>query len=244
MLDIVPNWHPVLVHFLIALLSLSALLYIAGLLVPEAAPVRGEWHTVARWSLWLGFAAALAAVAAGWQAFNTVAHDEPSHAAMTMHRNWALATVAAYAPFVLWTASRRRDPSEPGIVFAVFLLLPTLLLAVTAHRGAELVYRHGLGVQSLPVTERAGGDGHGHDESGAHAHEGGHAHRVPRGTVSDAGVRAGPRADRAAPARCPAAGGNGSRQAASREPEPSRAPAVGIDGRATLLRPGSRTFRP
>lgn len=176
MIEVIPNWHPLLVHFPIAFLSLSAVLYIATLLVPETAPLRAEWHTVARWSLWLGFAFALVAAAAGWQAFNTVAHDEPSHAAMTVHRNWALATLAAYAPFVLWTAVRRRNPSEPGIVFAVFLLLPTLLLAVTGYRGAELVYRHGLGVESLPVTEGGGGGGYGHDAAGAHAHEGGDAH--------------------------------------------------------------------
>lgn len=176
MIDIVPNWHPLLVHFPIALLSLSAVLYLAGLLMPDAALLRAEWHTVARWSLWIGFAFALAAAAAGWQAFDTVAHDEPSHAAMTVHRNWALATLAAYAPFVLWTAAKRRRPSsEPGIVFAVFLLLPTLLLGVTAYRGAELVYRHGLGVESLPVTEEGRG-GHGHHEPAAHTHEDGHTH--------------------------------------------------------------------
>lgn len=31
MIEIIPNWHPIFVHFTIALLTISTLLYVAGL---------------------------------------------------------------------------------------------------------------------------------------------------------------------------------------------------------------------
>ncbi len=52
------------------------------------------------------------------------------------------------------------------------------LLAVTAYKGGELVYRHGLGVLSLPEThEGAPGPPHGHHHGGEpHDHGGGDDH--------------------------------------------------------------------
>jgi hypothetical protein len=37
---------------------------------------------------------ALIVATLGWFAFNSVAHDEISHAAMIVHRNWALGALA------------------------------------------------------------------------------------------------------------------------------------------------------
>ena len=53
MFEIIPNWHPLLVHFTVALLSVAVVLH---LLVLLALPQRlqGEWRIVARWSLWIG----------------------------------------------------------------------------------------------------------------------------------------------------------------------------------------------
>ena len=89
MIEIIPNWHPLLVHFTVALLSLAVLVHLAVLL-PLPAGVRAEGKVVARWLLWLGALFAIATAATGWLAYNSVEHDDISHAAMTVHRNWAL----------------------------------------------------------------------------------------------------------------------------------------------------------
>ena len=39
-IEIIPNYHPILVHFTIGLLSISALLYLAGSILSEAAGPR------------------------------------------------------------------------------------------------------------------------------------------------------------------------------------------------------------
>lgn len=189
-LDIIPNWHPVFVHFTVALLTLAAVLFVGALMLPAQWRLREQCYVVARWNLWLGFGFALVTALAGWYAFNSVTHDAPSHAAMTEHRNWALATIAVYLPFVAWSVTRHRSAPDRRAGFALLLLLPTVLLAGTGYRGAELVYRFGLGVESLP-----GGEGrvdlreHGH----THVHGAPEAHgtNLPRrqGGAADDGHR-------------------------------------------------------
>ena len=154
MIELIPNWHPVLVHFTVALLSLAAVLHWLALL-PLPAGMRAEWKVVARWLLWLGALFAIATVVTGWLAYNSVAHDDASHAAMTIHRNWALTSLALFVVLALWSLwgrlqNRERSSGVAGMAFSLALAAGAILLSTTAWHGAELVYRHGLGVMSLP----------------------------------------------------------------------------------------------
>lgn len=132
--------------------------------------------------LWLGNMAALAAVLAGLQAYYSVAHDGPSHAAMTDHRNWALVTVAVFLTMSLSRWFGRNKP--PTLFLAVALMLPVGLLSVTGWKGAHLVYQYGIGVKSLPAVT---GDGHDHehaetaddDTANRQVHGEGHEERAP-----------------------------------------------------------------
>ncbi|MGM0435402.1 MAG: DUF2231 domain-containing protein [Pseudomonadota bacterium] len=52
MIEIVPNWHPIWVHFPIALLSLATVFFLLGPVLPDRA---GERVTAAaRWNLAVG----------------------------------------------------------------------------------------------------------------------------------------------------------------------------------------------
>ena len=90
--EIIPNWHPVFVHFTIGLLGISALFYMAGLVTKKDV-----FYTVGKWNLWVGVAITIGTVLAGLQAAGTVDHDAESHAAMMDHRNWALTTAGVLA---------------------------------------------------------------------------------------------------------------------------------------------------
>ena len=63
MIEIIPNWHPVLVHFTIGLLLTAAGLFLAGAMAPGAAPA-AQATVVARWNLRIGTGFALLTVAA------------------------------------------------------------------------------------------------------------------------------------------------------------------------------------
>jgi len=163
--EIIPNWHPLVVHFTVALWITSFVFYLLAIFSGDSEH-KQQWATVARWNLWSGFAFTLLTLLAGWDAYNTVNHDTESHAAMTVHRNWALITTGLFLLLTIWSYRNSRNSKNEGGLFVVIMLVATLLLSSTAWRGGELVYRHGMGVMSLPDN--------GEHDHGAHGVEGGH----------------------------------------------------------------------
>ena len=191
MIEIIPNWHPLVVHFTIALLLTASALFILGASV-RGRPVGAAVTLVARWNLALGVIAAVLTLATGWQAYNTVAHDEPSHANMTIHLRWALGAAALFlaAAAAAWF-DRRRTAGASGILLAL-LVAGSGALTVTGWLGGENVYRYGLGVKSLPKS-----DSHVHPGSGD-GHEHG-PHPAVEKSAPGQGPSAGSEADRTAP---------------------------------------------
>lgn len=93
---------------------------------------------------------------AGLHAYYTVGHDGVSHAAMIKHRNWAIPTAIAIWLVATWSFYRYLKQKSITLVFIIALLVVQGLVLSTAWRGAELVYRYGLGVMSLPQAEEVG----------------------------------------------------------------------------------------
>lgn len=157
--EIIPNWHPIFVHFTIALFSIATLLIFGSLFIKN--DFRTKILEAGYINLWLGCLFTFVTVAAGFYAYNTVAHDEPSHAAMTDHRNWALVTASIFLILTFWSIKLYRADKKQNRLFVFCLVLATSLLSITGWKGAEAVYRYGLGVMSLPNT-----DSHRHQEGG------------------------------------------------------------------------------
>ena len=209
MIEIIPNWHPAFVHFPIALTA-AALAFTAIGTVFRRWSYAAQCLMTGRWMLWGAALSALVAATFGWLASNSVAHDEVSHAAMMVHRNWALGALAALLALAAWDVWRGRSgrmpsPNIPSPGFLGLLVVAWLLVNSTAWHGAELVYRHGLGVMSLPESE---GSDHTHEHGAGHGgmpvqgeavpHEDGHTHRHDDAANGEHPHDAGP--DRKAPA--------------------------------------------
>ena len=161
MLSILPNWHPIFVHFTVALLIVAAALHVVSHFVSDSAR-KNQITITARWNFWIGVGFTFLTVAAGWYAFNTVTHDTPSHLAMIEHRNWALLTFAAILGIAAWEYYLQRHGKGKSWLFTALLLVAASLLLSTAWHGGELVYLYGLGVMSMPKSDSAG---HGHGEN-------------------------------------------------------------------------------
>jgi uncharacterized membrane protein/ketosteroid isomerase-like protein len=150
MIEIIPNWHPIWVHFAIALLTTGAGIYLLLGWKGRNSGTPLNAMIVARWMLCLGAAAGLVALLTGYLASTSVAHDDLAHANMMVHRNWAYASttifvVAAILEFI------RRNQVRASFLSALLLVAGGFTLVMTGLEGAENVYEHGLGVQRLPV---------------------------------------------------------------------------------------------
>jgi uncharacterized membrane protein len=182
MLTIVPNWHPLFVHFTIALLSMAVMFFLARLLLPSGHSWKQQWLNMANWSLWSGCLFAIVTLIAGWFAYNSVAHDARSHEAMTLHRNWALPTTAIFLIVGMSAINLARKNKEPGFIFLSVSVIAAVLLMIAGWLGAEGVYRYGLGVMSLPAVETSN-DLHTDD---SHAdHTDGNHHEMPNSPAKD-----------------------------------------------------------
>ncbi|MEA1672705.1 DUF2231 domain-containing protein [Nitrospirillum sp. BR 11163] len=176
--EILPNWHPAVVHFAVALPLLAFLLFGAALAGRRLAAAPAL-TLAARWSLYLGTAAALAAILTGQQAMNTSSMDLAGHENVHVHLSWAYRTAGALAIASLGAWLDRRRPAGAHPLLMLCLAAGIGLVAVTGWFGAENVYRHGIGVRRLPDPS-ALDDHQGH----AHSH---HEARPATGTGPAAG---------------------------------------------------------
>ena len=151
-----PNVHPMLVHFPIALLFTSVLLDLvayplpgrARVLVRDVGAVLGV----------IGAFAAFATYLTGRAAAQTVFIPGMAHPLVQAHGNLAFWTVWYFAGLavvrVALLVTARAIGSRVTAALVVAGLLGLGLLFETADRGAELVYRQGVGVGVIPNAPR------------------------------------------------------------------------------------------
>lgn len=155
------NFHPLAVHFPIALLSLFFIL-----------DSLGSWRQnlmvrdVASWFLYLGTLFAAITVALGLMAARTVAHGDDVHAIMEHHEHLAFSVLTLALVLSGWRFFVRGVIE--GSVNTLYLSLAgllALLLALTADLGGLMVYRYGVAVAPVAAGNQAAATAHQHGET-------------------------------------------------------------------------------
>jgi uncharacterized membrane protein len=143
-----PGWHPMAVHFPLALVVSAALLLTAARLL------RQERHaatlaTVGTWNLCLGAVAALFALASGLAALIDLHVGPAARQAISLHVKWAIFSTLALVFLAVWRGAGAEQESRPSWVFIAILAAATAALIMTGYRGGQNVYQYGIGVSHL-----------------------------------------------------------------------------------------------
>jgi len=153
-----PNPHPLIVHFAIALFIAGAVIDLLGL-----RPGRDDWRPIGRANLLLGTAAAIFAALSGWYAGNTVEHVAQAHELMENHETLGWVITGLAVVIAAWRVAR---PALGRVWYAVAVIVVVGMLLLQGYWGGELVFRYGVGVSG----QQTSGEEHPH---GVHEHHAG-----------------------------------------------------------------------
>jgi len=145
-----PNIHPLLTHFPIALLSFALVAEWTARVFPREELTRAGWWTQAAGSIGLAAAAVTGMLAAG-----SVTIAPPGKACLDVHREIAFVACTIFAVLLFWRiASRTKLPAGRETAFLLLFTAGVLALWAGAWYGGEMVFRFGAGVHpaasSLP----------------------------------------------------------------------------------------------
>lgn len=138
-----PNLHPLLVHFPIALLFLSLVLESIALLRKSSGLSRAAW-----WNQIGGTAGLALAVTSGLLAEDTVSIAGDAGKLFERHEQLAFLSAAIFAILLLWRiAARGNIPRKSPAAYFVLLVAGVACVLTGAWYGGEMVFRYGVGVQ-------------------------------------------------------------------------------------------------
>jgi uncharacterized membrane protein len=145
-----PSWHPLVVHFPIALVVVAAALLLAARLL-RSETLAATAATVGTWNLCLGAVAALFALATGLSAVLDLDVSTAARQAISAHMKWAMLTTLLLVLLAVWRGAGTTAGSKPSWIFIVVLLAASVALGVTGYRGGKNVYEYGVGVRRIAV---------------------------------------------------------------------------------------------
>jgi uncharacterized membrane protein len=145
-----PSWHPLVVHFPIALVAVAAALLLAARLL-RSESLAATAATVGTWNLCLGAVAAIFALATGLGAVLDLDVSAAVRQAISAHMKWAVFTTLLLVLLAVWRGAGTAPGSRPSWIFLGVLLAASAALGVTGYRGGENVYEYGVGVKKIAV---------------------------------------------------------------------------------------------
>jgi uncharacterized membrane protein len=143
-------WHPLVVHFPLALIFTATPLLLAARLI-RSESVAATAAIVGTWNLCLGAVAALISLGTGLGAVLNLDVNAAAHQAISLHMRWAMFTTLMLLLLAVWRGAGTALKSRPSWVFLIVLLAATAALGVTGYRGGKNVYEFGVGIKKIAV---------------------------------------------------------------------------------------------
>lgn len=139
-----PNLHPFLTHFPIALLSVSILCECAAIALKHDELSRVGW-----WTQLAGTIGLAAAAGTGILAGNSVRIPASGADYIAVHQEIALVAATVFAVLLFWRiASGTKRPPGRDVLFLLLFAAGVVAIWAGAWYGGEMVFRFGVGVQA------------------------------------------------------------------------------------------------
>lgn len=145
----IAEWHPIAVHFPLALVTTGAAALTAARLFERRSATLA---TLGTWNLCLGAVGALAALATGLAAVASVEIGVAARAAVSLHIRWAMFSTAGLLLIAAWRGAGAAQDERPSRWFLGVLWALVAALVVTGYRGGQNVYRYGVAVSRASVA--------------------------------------------------------------------------------------------
>jgi uncharacterized membrane protein len=139
------QWHPMIVHFPLALILVAALCFFAAR-VARSSSLAHSLSVVGTWNLSLGAVFALLAVASGLIAAMHAHPSKEAAANIKAHLSWAIASGLVVLGLAIFRAAGISASSRPKTLFLILLGVASVALVITGFYGGQNVYRFGIGV--------------------------------------------------------------------------------------------------
>ncbi len=139
-----PNIHPLIVHFPIALFTTFLLLEILSMIRRNE-----RLYYAASWTLYMGIIFAVTAIFLGMQAALSVPHGGSIHSIIDQHQSYATTATGIAAVLALWriVAGERLITLAPARwVHLLLAMVMVLMIFLTADLGGLMVFKFGVGV--------------------------------------------------------------------------------------------------
>jgi uncharacterized membrane protein len=152
-MQLVPGWHPLIVHFPLALIATAA----ACLSMARALPAQqhaGTLAVVGTWTLGFGTVGLFLALGSGLAAVIDLQVEAAAHRAITAHVKSAVVTTVLVLLAAVWRCAGVAPDARPSWVFLLVMWVATSSLVVTGYRGGQNVYRYGVGVDAVDEIRR------------------------------------------------------------------------------------------
>ncbi len=147
MTSLIPAWHPMVVHFPLALVICATFALMAAKLLPNPR-LAAALATTGTWNLGAGAAASVFALASGLGAALHLHLGVAARQALSMHVRWAVFTALALLLVATWRCAGNPQDARPSWLLLIVLVGATVALVVTGYFGGQNVYRFGIGVHA------------------------------------------------------------------------------------------------
>ncbi|MCK5571504.1 MAG: DUF2231 domain-containing protein [Bacteroidetes bacterium] len=137
-----PDLHPFLVHFPVALLVTSLILEILGFSRRFNELNRAGW-----WTQLFGSIGIVLAVLSGLLAGNNLTLGPGAQGSLDLHHQMAFASSAIFVVLLLWRISAKTEiPRHTRTAYLFLYVLGVILLIVGSWAGGVIVFQYGVGV--------------------------------------------------------------------------------------------------